>query len=430
MVQVRLRIALLLLLVVVLVGADRPPWRARRRPGIRHNRMASLRVLTQDWPQEPQSPGSVDKDRLAKALNALCGWMPPARPRKYAEWILAAASEFGEDPFLLGGLVFRESRCRPRKEELGGLGLTLLAPNMYRHGFRSRHYAFRVKQDGQWQERKRAMKRFPFTQRWLLSAESNLYFAAALLSVWREQHDTVDAVFEQVPHRHYVSHWVWGDRVTSARAEDRIFTDRRRLLQYYGAIEPAAALSREGLALGSPLDGPPRVVSSAMGSHRAGDRPHRGVDIESVFGEPVRAIADGRVVFAGVDLPGRRHNQIMAPEEINTFNRRAMGRGGRYLCLLHPRPGSAGLRSCYMHLETVDVAAGTEVRRGDLIGTVGRTGMLRSAPHLHLELHGENQLLDPLHVLRGHLIGRPQDAPKPKKRRRRRAVPSDGQPGQ
>jgi murein DD-endopeptidase MepM/ murein hydrolase activator NlpD len=233
----------------------------------------------------------------------------------------------------------------------------------------------------------------------------------------------VDASFEQVPHRHYLSHYVWGDRVRSARAEDRILTDRRRLLFYYGAIEPRAPLRRQGLDFGCPLDGAPRVVSSGLGSPRAGGRKHRGVDVESALGEPVRAVAEGRVSFAGVDLPGRRHNRILDPEQINSFERRAMGNGGRYLCIVHPRNDEAAepLRSCYMHLETVEVTAGSQVRRGQRIGTVGRTGMKSSAPHLHLEIHGPEGVMDPLRLLQGHLIGRPQDIPAPKKRRRGKA---------
>jgi murein DD-endopeptidase MepM/ murein hydrolase activator NlpD len=47
------------------------------------------------------------------------------------------------------------------------------------------------------------------------------------------------------------------------------------------------------------------------------------------------------------------------------------------------------------------------VQRGQRIGSVGRTGMQRSSPHLHLELYAGSELLDPLPLLRGHLIGNP-----------------------
>jgi len=72
-----------------------------------------------------------------------------------------------------------------------------------------------------------------------------------------------------------------------------------------------------------------------------------------------------------------------------------------------------------MHLETVAVAYGARVKRGDLIGTVGRTGMLRSAPHLHLEMLGPEGLYDPAEILRGHLIGTPVEFEPPRKKRKR-----------
>jgi murein DD-endopeptidase MepM/ murein hydrolase activator NlpD len=196
--------------------------------------------------------------------------------------------------------------------------------------------------------------------------------------------------------------------VRSDRDEDRVLTDRRRLLQYYGALDATAPLTREGIVFGAPLDGAPRVVSSLVGSDRDdGERAHRGVDIESTFGEPVRAIADGRVTFAGVDLPGHRHNEQMDPKAVAEVARRSLGAGGRYVCISHARAGAPPLRSCYMHLETIEVQGGATIRRGDRVGTVGRTGMQSSAPHLHLELHGPDGLMDPRTVLDGLLIGEP-----------------------
>lgn len=412
-------------LVGLITGGDVPasaPWRARRRPGVFHNRLAAARVNASHWGQEPQSPASVDPTRFSQALKQLCISMPKGRELRYATWILQYAAEFSIDPFLLGALVYREGRCNPDKEELGGIGLTLIVPGMYQSQFRDRAYHYRVKVGDDWQDRALALPKFVFGPLRLREAEANLYFAAALLSVWQAQHATIDASFPQVPHRHFVSHWVWGDKVTSDRAEDRILTDRRRLLEYYGERAVPSPITRQGMSWGPPLDGAPRVVSSGLGHMReGGDRNHRGVDVESEFGEPVRAVAPGRVIFAGVDLPGHRHNQILPPEEINTYERRALGSGGRYVCLRHERQNAEPLRSCYMHLETVEVAAGDSVVMGQRIGSVGRTGMLRSSPHLHLEILDDRNLYDGLEVLRGHLIGEPIDPDAPRRKRRRRA---------
>ncbi len=391
-------------------SADDLPWRRRRRPGVRVSPRARELVNIGDWPAEPISPEreDIDPDRFASALRQLCGWMPPRRPRRWGDWVLQYAGEFGEDPFLVGALIMRMGRCHHDADSMGGLGLTSIPRSMYSRTFTRGVYSFFVKTTRGFLERTRTLDRFPFAGPRLLQAESNIYFAAGLLSTWREQHQTVDEAFEQRPHRHYVSHFVWGDRVLSDRGEDRILTDRRRLLEYYGTHQPPMPIRRFGVVLGSPLHGAPRVVSSWLGAERdGGARRHRGVDVESSLGEPIVAVADGRVSFAGVDFPGGAQHRNMTPDEIAEVPRAAMGNGGRYVCINH-RPAEGGyLRSCYMHMEDVEVRWGQHVERGERLGTVGRTGMRSSAAHLHFELHSpEFGVLDSSEVLRGLLLGR------------------------
>ena len=388
--------------------ADGAPWRARRTRGIRPNYMAAARVSISDWPAEPDAPAEIDPNRFARALHQLCGWMPPGRPLRYADWMLRYGAEFDQDPFLLGALIYRrtEGSCRPDSEgEHGELGLTRIRRELYAETFRRGVYEYQVKEDGHWQTRSRRLDRFPFAGPRLIRAEENIYFAAALLSSWADQHASVDEAFDQEEHRHPVSHFVWGDRVRSDRQEDEIFSDRRRLLFYYGALEAPPPVERYELELGAPLDGSPRVVSSFIGAVRDdGSRSHRGVDVESLPGEPVRAIADGRVSFAGVDLPGHHAHVNVDRDGYDAHPRSTLGAGGRFVCIRHSREGD-DLRTCYMHLEEVQVEAGQQLTRGEQIGTVGRTGMLRSAAHLHLEMHLPGELIDASEVLAGMLIG-------------------------
>lgn len=436
---------LLLLVISVGVAADAAPWRRRRRADVRPSRRATSLVTIEDWGAEPRSPETVDPERFARAIRELCGWMPPGRATRYGGWIQEYAAEFEIDPFLLGGVMHRMGRCNPRAETLSGIGLTAIPRRMYGDFVRRGAYTYWVLgPEGTWLEQTLRVDRFPFSEHRLRRPQENLYFAAAFLRVWREQAHSLAQAWEQHPHRHYVSHFVWGDRVRSDRAEDRILLDRRRLLQYYGTQPVMTGIASHGRQWAPPLDGAPRVISSWIGAERDdGARSHRGVDVESVLGEPVRAIAAGRVNFAGVDFPGRLNNRNMSREEIEAVPRQRLGRGGRYVCILHRRADMAGaeggapepsepsaddpeadeeaaegeasdgvpsyLRSCYMHLEDVEVAWGQEVAAGERIGTVGRTGMLRSAPHLHLELHGPEGLMDPSEVLAGYLIGHPYE---------------------
>lgn len=382
------------------------------------NREAAERALPGDWPAEPATPASIDADRFARAYHRLCGFMPPSRRQTYPAYILEQARAFSVDPFLLAALSFRLGRCQPDSGGMNGVGLTLISPRMYRDSIAHGVLHYYKRSGGQWTEHTLPLPRFSFSERRLTQAEPNLYFAAALLSVWSAQHDAVDAAFTQAPHRHYVSHFIWGDRVRSSRAEDRILTDRRRLLQYYGAVSMPAPIAFRGLELGSPLDGAPRVVSSYIGDERLlGARTHRGIDIEAVLGEPVHAVADGRVNFVGVDLPGHRSHESMTPAVASEIPGNQLGAGGRYVCVLHHPPDGGFLRTCYMHLDTMTVTNGQDVARGDQIGTVGRTGMRVSSPHLHLEFHGPDELLDGSELLQQFLIG--HRLPPPARHRRR-----------
>ncbi len=104
-------------------------------------------------------------------------------------------------------------------------------------------------------------------------------------------------------------------------------------------------------------------------------RPHEGLDIRPLYfdasGEPadtVRAIADGRVVYA---------------------NR---GRGssayGQYVVVEHTWEG-APVYSLYAHLERVDVSASDSVAAGGPLGRLGYTGRgtARHRAHVHLEVN-------------------------------------------
>lgn len=412
----RTTIFFMLLIVAGAAFAD-APWRRRRRGDSTPNRRAAQLVTIDDFSDEPESPPTeeIDEARFASALRTLCGWMPPTRPERWTGYLLSAAREFEVDPFLLAALSFRMGRCRHDAEPLNGFGLTGISRDMYAGNIRRGVLSYQISRSAGWEERTLDVSRFPFSGPQLLRPEPNFYFAAAILRMWEDQCATADEHFEQVPHRHYVSHFIWGDRVRSHRGEDRVLVDRRRMLTYYGAIDPPEAIEVDGIRWVSPLDGAPRVISSWLGAERDdGARSHRGIDVESALGEPVRAVARGRVNFAGVDLPGHRNSESMRRSEIEAVPRDELGAGGRYVCVLHrTAPNDEGeqswRRSCYMHLEDVLVDHGDEVEAGDIIGTVGRTGMRRSAPHLHLELHGPDGLGDASQTLSAFLIGRPPE---------------------
>ncbi|MBU1230781.1 MAG: M23 family metallopeptidase [Proteobacteria bacterium] len=82
---------------------------------------------------------------------------------------------------------------------------------------------------------------------------------------------------------------------------------------------------------------------------------HLGVDLASLANAPVPAANDGKVAFAGF-----------------------LGIYGNCVIIDH----GLGLQSLYSHLDSMDVAKGAEVKRGQFIGKTGTTG-LAGGDHLH-----------------------------------------------
>jgi murein DD-endopeptidase MepM/ murein hydrolase activator NlpD len=95
--------------------------------------------------------------------------------------------------------------------------------------------------------------------------------------------------------------------------------------------------------------------------------PHSAVDIRLPEGTPVRAIADGRVAFAGEQFFG-----------------------GRSVVIDH----GGGVFSVYYHLKEFSVAEDQEVSRGDRVGSVGATGRA-TGPHLHFGVRVPGGRVDP-----------------------------------
>lgn len=411
------------MLFAVLCGSGFPDGRARLRTGLQAEKQTAVpgaQVASAARGEEPASPDTIDRARFAGAIEDLCGKMPAGRALEYAQWIEESAYLRREDPFLLAALVHRMSRCDASGGSAAGIGLTGIQPSMYEDNVRGRVLTYAVRVGSVFVTRQNILSRM-LTEATLRTPEANIEWAAALLAMWHEQHEAIDERYEQHAHRHYVSHFVWGDRVQNERAEEGILTDRRRLLLHYGVELPQPTELFRGVQWGSPLEGSPRMVSSVPGASRdAGLRSHRGVDVIALRDEPVFAMADGPVFFAGVDLPGRGSARSMR------VSLRRMGHGGRFVCIEHAPAAAedeAYLRSCYMHLEKVFVQTGELVTRGQLIGTVGRTGMKRSAPHLHLEIKSDKRLYDARDVVPGILVGEPAPEPRPRRRVRARAMP-------
>ncbi|MDP6947070.1 MAG: M23 family metallopeptidase, partial [Myxococcota bacterium] len=88
-------------------------------------------------------------------------------------------------------------------------------------------------------------------------------------------------------------------------------------------------------------------------------------------------------------------SQRLGPKGAKAFPRNKIGAGGLMVTLKHDK----GLTSAYMHLDDFTVENRQKVRRGDLIGHVGRTGIRQSSAHLHFEMRCDGKHIDPARYL-------------------------------
>jgi murein DD-endopeptidase MepM/ murein hydrolase activator NlpD len=337
------------------------------------------------WPVEPTSPaGMLDVARFDAALISLCAEVAPAAALpEIARAVREVAGETKTDPFLLAALVYRESRCRAAAASGAGLGLLQIQPKMFARDARL------------------PFPREALEREALLDPVANLRVGAALLAMYEAEHAALDGVSGSTPHRSAISHLVWGDRVWGATAEDRTLVARRRLLAAYASAPEAVRPSSLGLDIVSPLEGGTRLGTSGPGADREdGARAHRGLDVDATVGEPVRAVADGVVQFAGVDLPGQQPARGLLPRQLRRFRARTMGPGGFFVRVVH----DGNVRTGYFHLTSFRVVAGETVKAGQIIGTVGRTGIKVSGSHLHFEVHQDGELKDPVAFLSAFVL--------------------------
>ena len=110
-----------------------------------------------------------------------------------------------------------------------------------------------------------------------------------------------------------------------------------------------------------------------------GYRRMRGLDFKG-HGTPIVAVTDGRVTGAG-----------------------RMGGCGNAVRLRH----DGGIDTRYCHMSRIAVNRGQSVRRGQVIGYVGSTG-LSTGPYLHYEMYRGGRAIDPAsvqYVTRAQLSG-------------------------
>jgi murein DD-endopeptidase MepM/ murein hydrolase activator NlpD len=123
-----------------------------------------------------------------------------------------------------------------------------------------------------------------------------------------------------------------------------------------------------------PLDA--YIVSSEYGERWG--KVHKGMDMAAHVGEPVYAIADGEVIYAGDGLKGY----------------------GNVVILRHDRKTT----SLYAHNSELKVKQGDQVSKGALVALLGNTGH-STGPHVHFEIRDGDAAVNPRNVLPKSKLG-------------------------
>lgn len=152
---------------------------------------------------------------------------------------------------------------------------------------------------------------------------------------------------------------------------DRDERPRVQLMRWGPEFYEASGVGEQKSGLVAPVPG---RLTSHFGQRRhpilGFVRMHAGLDFKAGYGTPIVAVTDGRVGGAG-----------------------RMGGCGNAVRIDH----GGSLQTRYCHMSQIAARTGQYVRRGQVIGYVGSTG-LSTGPHLHYEMYRGGRPVNPAHV--------------------------------
>ena len=111
---------------------------------------------------------------------------------------------------------------------------------------------------------------------------------------------------------------------------------------------------------GSASPVPGAVIGARFGQYGSWSRYHTGLDFRAAYGTPIKAVADGVVLYAG----------------------NSGDWAGNHVAIRH----AGGSTTMSSHMSSIAVSGGQSVKSGQIIGYVGSTGRAFGA-HLHFELY-------------------------------------------
>jgi murein DD-endopeptidase MepM/ murein hydrolase activator NlpD len=166
----------------------------------------------------------------------------------------------------------------------------------------------------------------------------------------------------------------------------------KQLFANWQAIEkqqaPAANLAASSrstpTAFGAaPFRGPSVSIPSRL--------PVEGVRLSSDYGMRIHPVSGGRRAHKGVDLSAPVGTPIYATADGTVSRADWFSSYGLYVAIEH----GGDIQTRYGHMSRLNVAAGQQVRKGEVIGYVGSTGR-STGPHLHYEVRIAGTAVNPV----------------------------------
>jgi murein DD-endopeptidase MepM/ murein hydrolase activator NlpD len=121
------------------------------------------------------------------------------------------------------------------------------------------------------------------------------------------------------------------------------------------------------------------------------DKLSKGVSFLSGFGYRIHPIFKVKKMHYGIDFTAPKGTAIQATGSGRVVKATRNSGFGNHIIIDH----GFGYQSIYAHLSKINVRQGEKVVRGQLIGTVGSSG-ISTAPHCHYEVHVNGKPVNPI----------------------------------
>ena len=124
----------------------------------------------------------------------------------------------------------------------------------------------------------------------------------------------------------------------------------------------------------------------------------------SGFGMRMHPFYKYRKMHNGMDFSAPLNTEVFATGNATVVKAQRSSGFGNLIILDH----GFGYETYYAHLSDFNVKPGQKVKRGEVIGFVGNSG-LSTAPHLHYEVHKNGEVVNPINFYHGDLTAEEYD---------------------